>query len=133
MAYRQTPAVQARLEDTRRRILKAARSLISEGGWQQAQVASVAAVAGIASGTVYRYFASKAESFAAVLSLDPPRDVDLFKSITTSDGSAQARLLAAVATFVKRALRNPRLAYALIAEPHDPEIDAARRNYRAAL
>ncbi|HLR13310.1 MAG TPA: TetR/AcrR family transcriptional regulator [Burkholderiaceae bacterium] len=133
MAYRQTPAVQARLEDTRRRILKAARSLISEGGWQQAQVASVAAVAGIATGTVYRYFASKAELFAEVLSLVSQREVDVIKAISSSDGSAQARLHAAVATFVKRALRNPRLAYALIAEPCDPEIDAARLTYRAAL
>lgn len=133
MAYRQTPAVQARLEDTRRRILKAARSLVSEGGWQQAQVASVASVAGIATGTVYRYFASKAELFAEVLSMVSQREVDVITAIAHSEGTAQTRLHAAVATFVKRALRNPRLAYALIAEPCEPEIDAARLAYRAAL
>ena len=69
MAYRQTPAVEARLQDKRSRILEAARVLVSEGGWQEAQVASVAAAAGIATGTVYRYFPSKAELFAEVLSL----------------------------------------------------------------
>jgi len=133
MAYRQTPAVQARLEDTRERILKAARSLVSEGGWQQAQVASVANVAGIATGTVYRYFASKAELFAEVLSMVSQREVDVIMAIVSSEGDATTRLHAAVKTFVKRALRNPRLAYALIAEPCEPEIDAARLTYRAAL
>lgn len=133
MAYRQTPAVQARLEDTRNRILKAARSLISEGGWQQAQVASVAHVAGIATGTVYRYFASKAELFAEVLSMVSQREVDVITAIADAEGLASTRLHAAVKTFVKRALRNPRLAYALIAEPCEPEIDAARLTYRAAL
>ena len=43
------------------------------------------------------------------------------------------RLHSAVATFVKRAMRNPRLAYALIAEPCDKEIDEVRLTYRAAI
>ena len=115
MAYRQTPAVEARLQDNRSRILDAARSLVSEGGWSDTQVASVAAAAGIATGTVYRYFPSKAELFAEVLSRVSQREVDVLDAIAASDGSALQRLHAAVASFVKRAMRNPRLAYALIA------------------
>lgn len=133
MAYRQTPAVEARLQDNRSRILEAARALVSEGGWQEAQVASVAAAAGIATGTVYRYFPSKAELFAEVLSLVSQREVDVLTDIAQADGSSTLRLQAAVSTFVKRAMRNPRLAYALIAEPCDKEIDAARLVYRAAI
>lgn len=133
MAYRHTPAVEARLQNTRNRILKSARSLISEGGWQQAQVASVANVAGIATGTVYRYFPSKADLFVEVLSVVSQREVDVLEQIAQSGGSATERLHAAVATFVKRAMRNPKLAYALIAEPCDREIDAARLNYRSAI
>ena len=133
MAYRQTPAVEARLQDSRSRILEAARALVSEGGWQEAQVASVAAAAGIATGTVYRYFPSKAELFAEVLSLVSQREVDVLTEISQADGSSMLRLHAAVTTFVKRAMRNPRLAYALIAEPCDKEIDAARLVYRAAI
>ncbi|MBP6620689.1 MAG: TetR/AcrR family transcriptional regulator [Alcaligenes sp.] len=133
MAYRQTPAVEARLQDNRSRILAAARALVSEGGWQEAQVASVAAAAGIATGTVYRYFPSKAELFAEVLSLVSQREVDVLTEIAQADGSSTLRLHAAVASFVKRAMRNPRLAYALIAEPCDKEIDAARLVYRAAI
>jgi AcrR family transcriptional regulator len=133
MAYRQTPAVEARLQDNRSRILQAARALVSEGGWAEAQVASVAAAAGMATGTVYRYFASKAELFAEVLSAVSQREVEVLNDIAGSDGPALGRLHSAVATFVRRAMRNPRLAYALIAEPCDKEIDEARLTYRAAI
>jgi AcrR family transcriptional regulator len=133
MTYRQTPAVEARLNDNRSRILQAARTLVSEGGWQETQVASVAAAAGIATGTVYRYFASKAELFAEVLSQVSQREVDVLADIAASDGTAAERLHSAVSTFVRRAMRNPRLAYALIAEPCDKAIDEARLTYRAAI
>jgi AcrR family transcriptional regulator len=133
MAYRQTPAVEARLQDNRSRILSCARTLVSEGGWREAQVASVAAAAGIATGTVYRYFPSKAELFAEVLGKVSQREVDVLAEIAGSDGAALSRLHGSVTTFVRRAMRNPRLAYALIAEPCDPEIDAARLTYRGAI
>lgn len=133
MAYRQTPAVEARLQDNRGRILEAARVLVSEGGWKEAQVANVATAAGMATGNVYRYFPSKAELFAEVLSDVSQREVDVLTAIANSGGTALSRLRSAVATFVRRAMRNPRLAYALIAEPCDKEIDEARLTYRAAI
>jgi len=133
VAYRQTPAVEARLQDNRSRILQAARALVSEGGWSEAQVASVAASAGMATGTVYRYFPSKADLFAEVLSAVSQREVDVLIDIAASGGPALGRLHSAVSTFVRRAMRNPRLAYALIAEPCDKEIDEARLTYRAAI
>jgi len=133
MAYRQTAAVEARLKDNRSRILDAARTLVSEGGWQEAQVASVAAAAGIATGTVYRYFPPKAALFAEVLSAVSQREVDVLTAIAETDDTATGRLHTAVATFVLRAMRDPRLAYALIAEPCEKEIDEARLTYRAAI
>lgn len=133
MAYRQTPSVEARLQDKRVRILVAARSLVSEGGWAETQVASVAASAGMATGSVYRYFSSKAELFVEVLSAVSQREVDVLLEIAHSDESALARLHTAVSSFVRRAMRSPRLAYALIAEPCDKEIDEARLRYRAAI
>ncbi|AMD01075.1 TetR/AcrR family transcriptional regulator [Halomonas chromatireducens] len=133
MAYRQTPSVEARLQDNRSRILRAARTLVSEGGWKEAQVANVAAVAGIATGTVYRYFPSKADLFTEVLSKVSQREVDVMSEIAASEASASVRLHSAISTFVCRAMRNPRLAYALIAEPCDKAIDAERMTYRAAI
>ncbi len=133
MAYRQTAAVEARLLDNRTRILLSARTLVSEGGWQEAQVANVAATAGIATGTVYRYFPSKAELFAEVLSRVSQREVDVLTDIGLSGAGAHERLHSMVTTFVRRAMRNPRLAYALIAEPCDKAIDEMRLKYRAAI
>lgn len=133
MAYRQTAAVEARLQDNRTRILQAARALVSEGGWQEAQISNVAATAGIATGTVYRYFPSKAELFAEVLSRVSQREVDVLADIAASDATARERMHSMVTTFVLRAMRNRRLAYALIAEPCDKAIDEERLTYRAAI
>ena len=44
--------------------------------------------------------------------------------------SAAERLQTVLATFARRALGNPRLAWALIAEPVDPRVDAERLAYR---
>jgi len=133
VAYRKTDGVEARLADNRKRILDAARALVSEGGWPEAQVSHVAAAAGLATGTVYRYFPSKAELFVEVLSTVSQREVDVLDAIAYGPEPAGQRLRAAVATFVSRAMRNRRLAYALIAEPCDPEIDRARLTYRHAV
>jgi AcrR family transcriptional regulator len=133
MAYRKTDRVEARLADNRKRILAAARSLVSEGGWPEAQVSHVAAAAGLATGTVYRYFPSKADLFVEVLSMVSQREVDVMGTIAAGTGSPTERLHAAVSSFVERAMRNSRLAYALIAEPCDPEIDEARLTYRHAV
>lgn len=130
MVYRKTDNVEARLADNRNKILSAARSLVSEGGWREAQVSSVAAVAGLATGTVYRYFPSKAELFVEVLSAVSQREVDVLDAIAQGQESPADRLRTAVATFVERAMRARRLAYALIAEPCEREIDEARLAYR---
>jgi AcrR family transcriptional regulator len=133
MVYRKTDYVEARLADNRKRILAAARTLVGEGGWPEAQVTNVAALAGVATGTVYRYFPSKAELFVEVLSAVSQREVDVLDAIANGAEPAPQRLHAAVTAFVKRAMRNRRLAYALIAEPCDPEIDRARLSYRHAI
>lgn len=133
MAYRKTDRVEARLADNRRRILSAARALVSEGGWPEAQIGHVAAAAGLATGTVYRYFPSKADLFVEVLSMVSQREVDVMDAIADGSGAPMQKLHTAVSTFVERAMRNSRLAYALIAEPCDPEIDEARLTYRHAI
>ena len=133
MAYRRTEGVEARLADNRQRILHAARTLIAEGGWPEAQVSHVAAAAGLATGTVYRYLPSKAHLCVEVLSTVSQREVDVVEAIARGTEPAPQRLHAAVTAFVERAMRQRRLAYALIAEPCEPEIDQARLTYRHAL
>jgi AcrR family transcriptional regulator len=133
MSYRRTESVITRLEDNRTRILRAARELVAEGGWRMAHVATIAQMAGLATGTVYRYFPSKADLYTQVLSQVSSRERDIVASIVDSEGPAPDRLKGAVQVFASRALRGRRLAYALIGEPCDPEIDQARLVWRTAL
>ena len=67
MPYRRTENVKRRLAARRDAILAAARLLASEGGMASVQIAAVAARAGIAAGTVYRYFPAKTNLVAALL------------------------------------------------------------------
>jgi AcrR family transcriptional regulator len=133
MAYRHTPTVAVRLEGNRVRIRTAARDLVAEGGWRQAHVSAVALKAGVATGSVYRYFPSKAELFVDVLSTVSRRERDVIAAVVDGPGTPAERLAAAVETFARRAVRGRRLAYALIAEPCDPEIDRARLHWRKTL
>jgi AcrR family transcriptional regulator len=130
------PAAVTRLESlerTRERILAAARDAVAEGGWQAAQVAPIAARAGVATGSVYRYFESKAALYREVLDVVSRREVEVLRRIADGEGSATRRLSDAIAAFIDRAMKARRLAHALIAEPCDPEIDAGRLYHRAAI
>lgn len=130
MAYRETDTVRLRKEDTRDAILHAARARIAAGGYQNAQMQNVAADAGIATGTVYRYFDSKAELFAQVFRRVVQHEVDAVAAAAAGTGTAGDRLTAVVETFMRRALAAPRLAFALLAEPVDPRVETERLVFR---
>lgn len=130
MAYRETAKVKAHKQDLRRRILDAARELIAEGGYPAAQMGAVAEAAGVATGTLYRYFPSKAELFAQVFRDAVQHEVDAVAWAANQAGSVLERLQAGIETFVRRALKSGRLAYALLAEPVDPAVESERLSYR---
>lgn len=118
---------------TRGRLLAAARELIEEGGYGAASVIAVAERAGVAAGTLYRHFASKQELFVEVfraVCAGEERAMRAAAAGMPTGSSAAQRLETVLATFAQRALRNPRLAWALIAEPVDPLVDAERLAYR---
>jgi len=121
------------IEDTHKRVLQVTRDLIAEGGWSAAQISVIASRSALATGSVYRYFDSKVDLCVQVLALVSEREAQVVADIIDSDGDATSRLHDAVAMFVRRAAREPRLAYALIAEPCEPELDEARLKYRGAL
>jgi AcrR family transcriptional regulator len=119
---------------TRERLLAAARSVIEEGGYSAATVAAIAERAGVASGTLYRHFSSKEELFVELFRSVCDREVAAMRSAAegVAAGSTHVdRLETVLSTFAARALRRPRLAWALIAEPVDPLVDAERLAYRA--
>jgi AcrR family transcriptional regulator len=120
--------------NTRERLLAAAREVIEEGGYGAASVLAIADRAGVAAGTLYRHFASKEELFVEVFRSVCEREERAMRTAAAQlpdDATARERLETVLATFARRALRNPRLAWALIAEPVDPRVDAERLAYRA--
>jgi AcrR family transcriptional regulator len=131
MPYRSTERTEARRMETRRRITTAARELIAEGGYVAAQVAPVADRAGVAVGTVYRHFPSKSDLFAEVFREASQHEVDAMRAaVEGTPGPAADRIAVGIETFARRALRGRRLAWALLAEPVDPAVEAERLHFR---
>jgi AcrR family transcriptional regulator len=131
MAYRTTERTEARRAETRRRIVTAARELIAEGGYVAAQIAVVAERAGVAVGTVYRHFPSKSDLFAEVFREASQHEVDAMReAVEATWGPAADRIAAGIDVFARRALRGRRLAWALLAEPVDPAVEAERLHFR---
>jgi AcrR family transcriptional regulator len=131
MAYRETAHVRARKAAQRERLLETAETLVREGGFAAMTMQAVAARAGVGVGTLYRYFDNKATLAAAVFEVATQREVDAVDRALAGPGSVAMRLEQALRLFARRALAAPRLAWALIAEPVEPEVDAERLRYRA--
>ncbi|WP_282785166.1 MULTISPECIES: TetR/AcrR family transcriptional regulator [unclassified Nocardia] len=132
MAYRRTPAVQARLDAQAGAIVRAAMKVLSEQGFAGLSMATVAAAAGVATGTVYKNFSGKAELVTAVFREVVTREVTAVAD-ASADGGVVERVTAAVETFAGRALKNPKLAYVLLAEPVDTAVDTERLRFRRAF
>lgn len=133
MAYRRTPKVQARLDSQRATILDAATELLAERGYAGCSMAAVAARAGVATGSVYRHFPGKAELVAELFRLVVTREVAAVERASASSGDVTERVVAVVETFAGRALKAPRLAYALLAEPVDAPVEQERLVFRRAF
>jgi len=132
MVYRATPKTQARQRAQRDQLLHAARALVAEGGFATASIQAVASRAGIATGSVYRHFPSKADLFVEVFANASAHEVQTMSRAAQGHATATEALQAAVRTWASRALAGQTLAYALIAEPVIPEVEAARLRFRRA-
>jgi AcrR family transcriptional regulator len=130
--YRRTPRVEARLNASRERILSAALAIVAEHGYAGCSVAAVARRAGVATGSVYRHFPAKADLVAEVFRTASQREVDAVARAAALELTAAESVSAVIETFAGRALRAPRMAYALLAEPVDPAVDAERLVFRRA-
>ncbi len=132
MAYRSTERTEARRQATRERIVAAALDQVAAGGYASASVQVVAERAGVAVGTVYRHFPSKAELFAEVFRRASQRELDVVAAAGADDGrEIDERIAAAVEAFARRSLAGPVLAYALIAEPvESAAVESERLRFR---
>ncbi len=132
MAYRRTEKIAARQALLRQTLLKSALKLVAQDGFSALTIVALARTAGVATGTVYKYFDSKAQLCAEVFRMATEREVEQVRLQAEAEGAYAQRLLKTVETFAMRALRGRRLAYALIAEPVDPAVDTERLKYRQA-
>jgi AcrR family transcriptional regulator len=132
MSYRRTPRIQARLDAQRDAILSAAADLLAEKGYAACSIAGVAARAGVSAGTVHKQFGGKGKLIAELFRIVVGREVDAVRE-AASHGSATERTRAVIETFAGRALKAPRRAYALLAEPVDPPVEQLRLEFRLAF
>ncbi len=133
MAYRRTPAVQARLDDRRETVLRAAAALLAERGYAGCSVSAVAERAGIATGSVYQHFTGKTDLAVTLFRTVCGREITAVTEAAERAADPLDGIAALVATFAARALQSPRLAYALLAEPADRDVEAERLVFRRAF
>jgi AcrR family transcriptional regulator len=133
MPYRRTENVARKLAGRRAAILAAAQALAAEAGMAAVQIVPVAQRAGIAAGTVYRYFPAKTDLVAALVADLSEREVAALTRAADAAPGPLSALAAAITSFAARALANRRLAFALIAEPVEAELGPARVGFRIAL
>jgi AcrR family transcriptional regulator len=133
MAYRRTERVLHRLAARHAAIIAAAGELASEAGLDAVQIVPVAARAGIAAGTVYRYFPSKTELVSALVTGVAEREVAAVRLAASAAPGLLSALAAAIVAFSARAVRQRRLASALLVEPIEAREETPGLPYRRAL
>ena len=115
---------------TKAKLVESTIALLQGGGYAAASVAAITQRSGVAAGTLYRHFASKEALFVEVFRSVCERELAAMRGAAAGATTYEARLDAVVDVFARRALSNPRLAWALIAEPVDPLVDSERLEFR---
>ncbi|MFE5506270.1 TetR/AcrR family transcriptional regulator [Amycolatopsis japonica] len=133
MPYRRTPKVQERLDAQRDAVLAAAMEQLAERGYAGCSVSAVAERAGVAVGSVYHHYPTKAALVVELFRKVVTREVEAVREVSERPGTPAERVVAVFDTFASRALKTPRMAYALLAEPVDAPIEAERLVFRRAF
>ena len=98
----------------RARVIDAAMRLAADGGYDAVQMRDVAATAGVALGTIYRYFSSKDHLLAASM-IDWSSELEArVTAEPPGDGSPADRLVEVIRGVTKGMEAQPRLAAALV-------------------
>jgi len=133
MAYRRTERVLQHLAARHDGIVAAARAIAAESGLGAVQIVPVAARAGIAAGTVYRYFPAKTDLVGALIEAVSAHEIAAFRRAADAAPGPLSALAAGLITLAARALRHRRLAWAVSGEPVDAAVDGLRLAGRRAL
>jgi AcrR family transcriptional regulator len=133
MPYRRSERVVQKLAARHAAIIAATGALAAEGGMASVQIAPVAERAGIAAGTVYRYFPSKIDLIAALVTAKSEAEIAALDRAADAAPGPLSAVAAAIAAFAARAVADRRLTFALMAEPAEAELASLRARYRAAV
>ncbi|HEV7407939.1 MAG TPA: helix-turn-helix domain-containing protein [Bradyrhizobium sp.] len=123
MVYRRTHQVVKRLAARRGAILAAARDAAAEGGMAAVQIAPVAARANVAAGTVYRYFPSKSDLISELIAEVSRDELAAIRGAADAAPGPSSALAAAVTTVAVHVLSHRKLAWGILAEPVDVDVD----------
>lgn len=115
-----------RRQAAREGILAAAHRQVAEAGLASASMTTVAARAGVATGSLYRHFPSRGELLAAVVG-DALRGEQALLDRAGAAPEPVDGLTGWIRTALERGSQAPRLTHALLAEPSEPSVDAVRR------
>jgi AcrR family transcriptional regulator len=132
MAYRTSESRIEHDQALREHILDCALYQVADGGFSALTMTSLASSAGIATGSLYRHFPGKAALACEVFARATRVEIDSLKTAFFGQGDAAQRLSRGLTQFAARAWQSRQLAYALIAEPVESEVDAQRLRYREA-
>ncbi|WP_323752789.1 TetR/AcrR family transcriptional regulator [Marinobacter sp.] len=132
MAYRETDKMRQRKAEARKHILQCTARCVTENGFRNARITTIAGLAGVATGTIYRHFESREDLFAEIFRQATQHEVDKVAEALAVEGDAVQRLDNALQQFARRALKGPTRAWALMAEPVDPKLEEERLIYRKA-
>lgn len=93
--------------ESRRRILESARDVFFRDGFMKANLDEVAEKAGVAKGTLYRYFESKADLYVAVLTQNQEIFHDLIKAASAQGDNAVDRMRSIARFYFAHWLEHP--------------------------
>ncbi len=119
----------------RQRVIDAALSLGSEGGYEAVQMRDVARTAGVALGTIYRYFTSKDHLLAAAM-VDWTAELEhRLAQRATANGSAADSVVAVIRLATRPMERDPLLASAMVqaAAANEPSVTACQQLTTATI
>ena len=130
MAYQATEHTDQLKQANLERLLQKGHQLVAKSGFQNLSISKVTTAAGMASGNLYRYFDSKDALAVAIFERATEREIAAVFDSVNETAPPPLKLEMLLSAFCERALANPKLAYALIAEPVSPAVEAARLRYR---
>ncbi len=129
MAYRKTPATEARKDARRRKILDAATRMFGLHGYHAATVPMIVTEAASSVGSFYMHFRNKEDIFAAVLETLGERIAEVLAEVRTRQTDPLKRIGEGVEALFLFLAQNPEEARILIVESSglSPRLEQVRR------